>query len=138
LESIIFLSSKPFKDVMLLPGFSAAASLLSDKAANSRFINNTFDYYTERFNVLIGAQSHTDPKSWCNEDGPCDPVTHTKTICRWRDDIQDCVCSNKPCNATYSCSCSNRSYRTENDCISAGYSWCCVDRSTGIGTCKTA
>jgi hypothetical protein len=126
------------KDKMALPGFNAEASLLSHKMVSDRVINDSGDYYIDKFNVLTSAEKHIDPKSWCDEDGLCDPVTHTRTICRWRDDIQDCVCSNKPCNPSYSCSCSNRSYKTEVDCINAGYSWCCVDHSTGIGSCKTA
>jgi hypothetical protein len=81
----------------LLPKFTAEASLVSSKNARGILVYRLDYYYAENGNVLNMPQRHIDPRTWCNEDTPCDHSTHTRTICRWRDDIQDCVCVARHC-----------------------------------------
>jgi hypothetical protein len=121
-----------------LPRFTAEASLLSSKSAGDRLIYNSADYYRENINVLTTAESHTDPRTWCNHCDDCDPVTHTQTCEFWKDDIQDCVGYTKRCIPRVSCGCNRGTYKTENDCLRAGGAWCCEDSRTGIGTCTQA
>ena len=69
-----------------LPKFTAQESLLSHKYAKKSLTYSFYDYhYTRNGNVLNMAQS-----TWCKNT--CDPETGEGENCRWREDIQDCVC----------------------------------------------
>jgi hypothetical protein len=120
-----------------VPKFTAESSLLSSKNAGGILTHSSADCYrfAENGNILNMAQVTCVRTSWCTNTCHSDPVTGEN--CCWRSDIQDCVCV--PCHHTHSnCSCTNRVYKTEDDCISAGYSWCCLDPNTGLERCEIA
>jgi hypothetical protein len=120
-----------------LPNFTAEKSLFK----NSIHMRNECTFILrydlmKDVKVITAAQRHIDPHTWCDEDDPCDPVTKTKTICRWREDLKDCVCSSRQCIPPCSCYNNGRPVgKTEGDCLDSGYSWCCYDPKTGIESC---
>ncbi len=121
-----------------LPNFTAEASLWSSKNARDDLVYIPKNYPMQDLKVILMAEKHVDPSTWCDEETPCDPVTHTRTTCRWRDDLQDCICSIFSC--TPNCHCYDHDMRilshTEGTCLRLCYSWCCSDSETGILTCK--
>jgi hypothetical protein len=74
-----------------LPKFTAQESLLNYKNAKNSLTYSSDDYYYARnANILNMAQRPGDPTTWCKNT--CDPETGEGENCRWRTDIQDCVC----------------------------------------------
>ena len=126
-----------------LPNFTAEASLAAPKSARERLTYSSKNYPMQDIKVLHLAANRVNPHTWCDEETPCDPVTRTKTICRWREDIGDtgdCVCSSRSCKPPCSCynSMGHPVPKTASDCLSSGYSWCCYDPKTDIGSCTIA
>jgi hypothetical protein len=73
-----------------LPNFTAQESLLSYEYAEKSLTEGSYDYHYRDVNILNIAQTHVDPTTWCRNT--CDPETGEGENCRWRSDIQDCVC----------------------------------------------